>query len=616
MFDKSDAFQIKYNNVPPGRFSFIPQVDMRFIWKVSRPDYRVEWESGILRIARKDRLTDDGDRHPPWLGISVSGGNDFTETGIYTPTHYPKSQARKAMETATPYQPGNISGRIPARVPGGVVEVTIATGKSSDDAATQLRFVQNSVYKLSNERTKRISDIASTSWFETGITEIDQAISWARISLDNLVMNQRGLGIYAGYYWFTTYWGRDSFIVLPGALAGGMPFDEAKNILRSFATYQNNDSSDPRYGRVPNFVTVNQVQYASIDGTWWFVRALDEYWKRSGDDEFAKEMMPIVFQACAGALAHAVDSDGFLTHGDGETWMDGGGEAHPYSPRGNRAVEVQALFHRGLNVAVKLANRFGEDSEKYQNAISKLENSFNEQFILADRVIDHLDIDNSADSQHRPNGLLALMSSPDLFSDSAVNLIVAENQKYTITPLGVRSLNKEDPNYHPMHLNLDKYYYDEAYHNGDIWLWLSGSWVSALAESANGYPQTEMLITEILENGIAGSLREIRDGDPTDKDDFGGATSQAWSLSELLRNIVDDYAGISIDLSSNEPTVDVSPSLPENWPGVKLQVRMGEYLCSIELDKTSKLATLSFDKELPTWSFTSSNDWTIELHQN
>ena len=35
--------------------------------------------------------------------------------------------------------------------------------------------------------------------------------------------------------------------------------------------------------------------------------------------------------------------------------MDGGGEQHPYSPRGNRAVEAQALFHRGLLTAARLA---------------------------------------------------------------------------------------------------------------------------------------------------------------------------------------------------------------------------------------------------------------------
>ena len=116
----------------------------------------------------------------------------------------------------------------------------------------------------------------------------DLALAWARVSLDNLIMNQRGPGIYAGFYWFTTYWGRDTFISLPGACIDERRFrDGARRCCARFAEYQEQDPASPREGRVPNFVTVDQVQYASIDGTWWFVRALDELWRQSGDDEFA-----------------------------------------------------------------------------------------------------------------------------------------------------------------------------------------------------------------------------------------------------------------------------------------------------------------------------------------
>ena len=110
-------------------------------------------------------------------------------------------------------------------------------------------------------------------------------------------MNQRGPGIYAGFYWFTTYWGRDTFISLPGACVTSGDFDTARTLLRGFAEFQEKDPASKREGRVPNFVTVDQVQYASIDGTWWFVRALDELWRQSGDDAFAREMAPVVFRA-------------------------------------------------------------------------------------------------------------------------------------------------------------------------------------------------------------------------------------------------------------------------------------------------------------------------------
>ena len=130
---------------------------------------------------------------------------------------------------------------------------------------------------------------------------------------------------------------------------------------------------------------------------------------------------------------------------------------------------------------------------------------------------------------------------------------------------GVLSLNAADPFFHPKHLDLANYYYDEAYHNGDLWLWLSGSFVSALNEPREGFGQTRMLLDEIMDEGAVGTLQEIRDGAKAENnDEFGGATSQAWSLAELLRNVVQDYAGLKVDLTADPPTVTLRPSSPYN----------------------------------------------------
>ena len=595
LLDRADGFHLRYEGLPSGAYAFTPRVDMRFLWKVVRPSYDVRWERGVLRIAREDRRDrSDGERHPPWLAVLVAGADDFVATDRYEQRIYVKGAARVAMEKATPFEPGEIIGRIPPRARNASLDIVICGGDAAEDAAVHAQEILATCSELAESRRARLLALADYSWATTGDPEHDRALAWARISLDNLVMEQRGLGIYAGFYWFTTYWGRDAFIVLPGALAGGMEFDTAKQILRSFATYQDRNLHSERFGRVPNFVTVDQVQYASIDGTWWWVRALDEYWKRSGDHEFAREMMPVVFRAVEGAFLHAVDEQGFLTHGDGETWMDGGGEAHPYSPRGDRAVEAQALFHRGLRVAARLAARFdgealgvrGDDLERrYDLAARRLWNSFQLEFVVDGRIADHLNRDRSTDRQHRPNGLLALMVSPELFNEDQRGLIVAENREHTITPWGVRSLDAADPDYHPRHLWLDRYYYDEAYHNGDIWLWLSGPWISALPDPRQGFDQTLMLIDEVLNVGAVGTVQEIRDGDPAvSNDEFGGATSQAWSLSELLRTVADDYAGISTDLSGETPVIRISPSRPGGWPELKVRQRVGDRLLEVVID--------------------------------
>jgi glycogen debranching enzyme len=614
LFDRSNGFQVVYEGVPPGEFAVAPRVDMRFLWRVDRPSYRVNWDGGVLRIARQDRLQTPSGEHPAWLAVAVTGASGFEPEGRHLEAHYPKGAARRAMDHAFPYLPGRITGRIPPQVTAGTVEITFAADVDEAAAASRVRQLRSEAGRLAAARQARLEELLASTLILTGVEDQDRALAWARISLDNLIMEQRGLGIYAGFYWFTTYWGRDSFIVLPGACLTSGQYGLAEQILRSFAAHQERDESSPREGRLPNFVSVDQAQYAGVDGTWWFVRAVDEFWRRSGRDAFAAEMTPVVLRAVEGALHHAVDENGFLTHGPGETWMDAGGEAHPYSPRGSRAVEVQALFHRGLLLAARLAERFGWPAgvpgrevdargaaARYRAQASRLAASFQRLFWRDGLLVDHLGPDGTPGRQVRPNGLLALLASPALFSPEQRRVVVEQAERSLVRPWGVLSLKADDPAFHAHHLDLAHYYYDEAYHNGDVWLWLSGPFVSArlgLARQAGGAgrgevepatappvaaAQTSMLLDEILREGAVGTLQEIRDGVPAESnDEFGGATSQAWSLSELLRALVDDYLGLEMDLAADPPLVTIDPLLPAAWPELAVRTRIGDRQAWIE----------------------------------
>ena len=586
IFDGENGFKVTYDGVPAGRFAFRPRIDMRFLWKTGQPAYEVRWREGTLLACRQDALNTAPDpAHPAWLAVAVAGADQFTPVGRHVPTTYPKGQARKAMDHAAPYLPGDLSGRIPAHIPSGRVEAYFAADMTDVDAAVRARRLRDEQFKLRAAREQRLQRLIDDGAITTGVPRDDVALAWTRVSLDNLIMNQRGPGIYAGFYWFTTYWGRDTFIALPGACIVNGDFATAATLLRSFAAFQEIDPASPRQGRVPNFVTVDQVQYASIDGTWWFVRALDELWRQAGDDEFAAALAPVVFRAVAGALAHAVDDGGFLTHGDGETWMDGGGEDHPYSPRGNRAVEVQALWHRGLLTAARLAARFPDvpgARDDYATLAQNLASGFHARFWDGERLVDHLNVDGSADTQLRPNTLLAVLASPTLFTADQRRAITAAAARDLVMPWGVLSLAASDPAFHPRHLDLANYYYDEAYHNGDLWLWLSGSYVSALNSPYKGFGQTRMLLDEALDEGAVGTIQEIRDGArAASNDEFGGATSQAWSLAEVLRNVVQDYAGLRVDLTADPPLVELKPSAPREWPRLAVRTRIGAYECLV-----------------------------------
>lgn len=611
LFDRENGFRVRWDDVPPGAFAVVPRVDMRFLWKVEQPGYEVRWSGDALLMCRQDKLGAAPDpAHPQWLAIAVRGADRFEPDGRHVETRYAKDAARRAMEKAYPYLPGAIAGRIPPQVPVGRVEAVFAADVTPDAAQERALRLRGEAFDLLAARRGRLEKLIADTRVLTGVERDDRALAWARVSLDNLIMNQRGPGIYAGFYWFTTYWGRDTFISLPGACVTSGDFETAKTLLRGFAEFQEKDPQSKREGRVPNFVTVDEVQYASIDGTWWFVRALDELWRQSGDDAFARELAPVVFRAVAGARRHAVDAEGFLTHGDGETWMDGGGERNPHSPRATRAVEVQALWHRGLLTAARLAERFGagaggDPAVDYAALAGQLATNFTKCFWVEGRLVDHLNADGTPDAQVRPNAMLAVLSSPTLFSAAQREAITAEAAAQLVKPHGVLSLAATDPDFHPKHVDLAKYHYDEAYHNGDVWLWLSGAYVSALNAPRDGFAQTRMLLEEVLAEGAVGTIQEIRDGAPaTSNDEFGGATSQAWSLAELLRNVVQDYAGLRVDLTAAEPTITLRPSLPEAWPRLTVRTRIGQVPCEIVVPSAGQPPVLRLEAAPdPRWKF-------------
>ncbi len=138
--------------------------------------------------------------------------------------------------------------------------------------------------------------LLAESTVHTEDTRFNQGFAWARLSLDALVMQQHGPGIFAGLPWFNNYWGRDSFISLAGtALATGR-WEEAATLLDSFARFQDTDAGSPTYGRIPNQVSNNGVSYNTADGTPWFVLQADALRRRWSDAAFAARFWPIVQQ--------------------------------------------------------------------------------------------------------------------------------------------------------------------------------------------------------------------------------------------------------------------------------------------------------------------------------
>jgi len=409
------------------------------------------------------------------------------------------------------------------------------------------------------------------------------ALRWLRQTMDQLVTRQRGDGIYAGLPWFAEYWGRDTFIALPGALLVTGEFETARAVLTSFAEFQDRDPASRFYGRVPNIVKVDALDYHTVDGTPRFVIALQDYVRYSGDRSIVAELYPAVRASIEGALSNWVDERGFLTHADNESWMDArrASDLMPYSPRGSRANDIQALWHAQLRAGAWFASLVGDagSAARWQQAAATLASNFQAAFTSADYdyLADRLRADDTPDFQLRPNQLYALDLLDDPLRTARATRIAWEN---LVFPWGVASLAPDDPFFHPYHLAWDRYHKDEAYHNGTIWLWNNGIAMQRMIELGQVEPAWtlfENMNEQALARGVVGGLGENMDAYPHPGESWPRLTGtylQAWSNSEQLRIWYQHFLGVRPDMADG--VVTLAPRLPGGFGSADFSARIGD----------------------------------------
>jgi predicted glycogen debranching enzyme len=342
--------------------------------------------------------------------------------------------------------------------------------------------------------------------------------------------------VIAGYHWFAD-WGRDTMISLPGlTLVTGHP-DIARNILEAFA-----QSADR--GMLPNrFPDAGEApEYNTVDATLWMFEAVRSYLHYTGDHGFVRDRLypklkEIVDWHFAGTrYGIRARADGLLACGEPGvqlTWMDAKVGDWVVTPRIGMPVEVQALWYNALCVLRDL----GMDASLGELA-EKTRASFEAQFWNADAGCLYDVINGEArDTSIRPNQIFAVSLHHRMLPPEKEKLIVDVVTRELLTPLGLRTLSPHDPNYHPRYEG-DVRERDSAYHQGTVWPWLMGPFISAYVKvherSADARKQAEAWLKpfeEHLKTAGLGQISEIADGDAPHTP--RGCIAQAWSVAEL-----------------------------------------------------------------------------------
>ncbi len=352
----------------------------------------------------------------------------------------------------------------------------------------------------------------------------------------------------AGYHWFSD-WGRDTMISLPGICLVTGRFDDAKKILRAFA-------QSTSQGMLPNrFPDVGeQPEYNTVDATLWFFVAIYKYLQASGDEKFVRdELMPILRDIIAwhdrGTRYRIhVDSDGLLYAGEPGvqlTWMDAKVGDWVVTPRQGKAVEINALWYNVLMIFSELSKRFGNATEAQQflQRAAQVKEQFVEVFWneAAGCLYDYVDGEHK-DAALRPNQIFALSLPFPLLEGERAKKVLRIVEEKLYTPVGLRSLAADDPNYRPRY-GGDQWSRDSAYHQGTVWSWLLGPMITAIVrvEGKAGKPRAKKLLDNIkphLSDAGLGTISEIFDAEPPHTP--RGCMAQAWGVAEVLRAYVED----------------------------------------------------------------------------
>jgi predicted glycogen debranching enzyme len=301
-----------------------------------------------------------------------------------------------------------------------------------------------------------------------------------------------------------------------------------------------------------------QPEYNTVDATFWFFEAIRQYFTYRDDEAWRSAALDLVREYLYAPLksvvqAHRsgtrygihVDEQGFLWAGDASTqltWMDAKVGEIAITPRGGRAVEIQALWYNALRSMEDFARLLGDAvaADSYAELAARLQKNFetvfwNDETQYLNDVVGESEFDGSL----RPNQIFCVGLHHALLKGERARKVVDAVGQELLTPYGLRTLSSKDGKYRGCYEG-DVWSRDSAYHQGTVWPWLAGAYFFAklhVSESPEALlPEIDAWLdqfTEHLCEAGLGQVSEIFDGDYPHR--TRGCIAQAWSVAEILR---------------------------------------------------------------------------------
>ena len=338
-------------------------------------------------------------------------------------------------------------------------------------------------------------------------SELGPVFGGAVNSIRNLTYDYSGTGIAAGHPWFQSYWARDSFWTLLGAIDAGM-FQLARDVLSRFV-------EEDLCGRIKaDGKTENGMR---SDTEPLFLVAAD---KLRHHDRLNNTIRDGIRSIDTPKTENGVVNN----HPEG-TWMD--------TLERNSAVEIQSLW-------LEAAKRWGLDCRK------KLEEGL-ERFKTNSYI---KDTEKSRKKTINP-------AVPLMFGQIQHGKALDTMNSELISEYGARTLSESSPEYDP-----------SGYHTGSTW-GLTTAWAAAANITAGRDEKgTEILkkFGEFSYRGQPGALPENIDS-RTGK--VLGCSEQAWSAG-MTAHVIDSYI-LGVEVEGEKVRIDPVEGLTARRTGKRIK---------------------------------------------
>lgn len=465
-----------------------------------------------------------------YLKDSHSTDQNFWYDNIY----YNKEQHRGYESKENLFSPNKIE--IELNQPQQMLFLIISVGKSKEESLKQLEEIKQDPKKTIAEEVNYQKQLLQNFYKNKHLKQNDFLNSLI-ISADSFIVNKHNnKTIIAGYPYFKDY-SRDTFVSLEGLTLLTNRFEDARQIIQNW-------SKQLKDGLFPNTFQANSKPiYNSSDAPLWFFQAIYKYYFYTKDKHLLKEQIhnltQIITSYIKGNQIIKPDPDGLIIIKDSSsTWMDANTNGLVHTPRDKKPIELQALWFNALSIYEYLLSELNINPPKTIN-LEELKQKVltSSQKLISPKGYLYDTLEPQRD-EIRPNQLIAISLPFHLFAKEQEQKILKTIQKYLLTPLGLKTLNEQNPKYHPLyHGNQQER--DEAYHNGTIWPFLLCFYVESFLYQNNYSRLSKIKMLNLLNQTqklqsiyAIGHIPEIIEAQTNRPD---GCLAQAWSTSELLR---------------------------------------------------------------------------------